>query len=319
MRNWSIEKKLVQNIHELIGQKNDISNLVCTPQFAENFGKSEHILGLILDNRNFFSDTDHYLTTGAYYSRACKSLFHLHNREYEEALASLPADETNTEYDEFVEYCKERVYFGYGLYCLENGDTRFGRNFESVADLFEKSPQYEKELVEKAVNARETEKIQRYEIALSEIHSKRPTKPIKSALSLVMVRRCIDMHNDGKMNLKTSETTIMKALKIDPENDYAKITLEQTRVDIEMDELFKAIDKHKINRACQIAAKSEHDEVKQEFFEFIEHNVEHVEEMDADDNRKIFILNDLSKWCARVDESHPILYDIDMMLEELET
>ncbi len=38
-----------------------------------------------------------------------------------------------------------------------------------------------------------------------------------------------------------------------------------------------------------------------------------------DVHEKVMLLNDFFKWCARVDESHSILYDIDAIIHELET
>ncbi len=86
---------MVKDIYALVGDKNDLASLVCTPRFAGKFGKSGQIIRLISENRAFFSDTEHYLVTGGYYSSAGKSLFHIHHGEYEEALASLPESRPN--------------------------------------------------------------------------------------------------------------------------------------------------------------------------------------------------------------------------------
>ncbi|GEM_PF-922987 len=319
---WNAEKQALKDLNAIAG---DISasetNLACAPKFAQKFGMSEHIICLIRDNRDFFSDTEHYLETGGYYSSAGQSLFHLHKEEYEDALANLPgsgAPRKEQKDAEFIAYCIERVHFAYGLYCLKKGDGRSARYFENAAVLFEKSPKYEKDFIEKTFECRDTDELGRYENALNEIYSKRPTKEITEALSLTMVRRAVRLYNARQLNIKAAEAVVVKAMSLNPDNELARTTLERMQVDIEMEELFKAISKHKMNKACQIAAKSQIQEVRDEFFDFMEYNLEHVEEMDMDDHEKVILLNDFFKWCARVDEKHPILYDIDEMIKDLE-
>ncbi len=167
---------------------------------------------------------------------------------------------------EFVAYCIERAHFAYGLYSLEKGENRFGQYFENAVSLFEKSQKYEKEFIEKALNSHHLDEMRRYEIALTEIHSKRPTKEIQEALSLIMVRRVIGMYNKRQMNTKGTEVTILKALKLDPENELARVTLKNMQIDIEMEEFAQAISRHKMNKACRIAAKSEHQGSKRRIF-----------------------------------------------------
>ncbi len=331
LRCWLVEKELIRDLSLLAGDQDTPQlesdselMLVCTPHFARQFGLSDHVLRLIRENRDAFSDIEHYLRTGAYYSSAGQSLFHLHREEYEESLASLPQGGARPQSNpangeaEFVKYGVERVNFAYGLHCLEKGEPRAARYFESAADLFKKSRRYEKEFTDKAITCHDLDQMEQYEDALADIHTKRPSEAIKDALSLTMVRRAIRLYNHRRLNIKAAEAVVAKALMINPDNDLARSTLERMKVDLDMEELIKAINKFKMNKACQVAAKSKHQEVKEEFFEFMERNIEHVDDMEIDEHEKVILLNDFFKWCARVDESHPILYDIDEMLKELE-
>lgn len=317
---WNAEKKMMEDLKAIAGRSQSESGaiLICTPRFAEKFGLSDRVLRLIRDNRDYFSDDEHYLLTGGCYSSGGKSLFHLYRKEYEEAIDALPRNDSE-ENAEFIQYCTERVHFAYGLHCLEKGDTRGGRYFENAAALFEKSPEYEVQFTDKAMVCHDVDKMTRYENALSEIHSGRPTKRIKEALSLIMTRRAVILYNRRQMSLKAAEAAVVKALSFNPKNEHARATLETMQIDLELDELFKAINKYKMNKACQIAGKSEYPEVREEFFDFVEHNLDQLEETDMDPHEKTFLLNDFFKWCARVDETHPILYDIDEMLKDLET
>jgi len=302
----------VETLHSLAAGK---PFPVGTPRFIKKFGGSEPILEMIRNNREFFSDTELYLSTGAYYSSAGQSLFHLHNRNYEEVFEGLPISDKAA--DEFVSYCIERVYFEYGLYCLEKGEPGIGRYFETAAALFEKSPEYEKTFIDKAMSSDHLHEMQWYENALAYIYAKRPVKKIGEALSIIMARRAIRMQNRRQLSLRSTEAVLKKALKLHTDNELARTSLESMQAELDLEDLIRAIEKHKINKACQIAVKSQHREVKEEFLDFIRYNVEHLDDPDIKDRERLFLLNDFAKWCARVDESHPLMKDIDKRLEAL--
>lgn len=309
---WKAEKKALETLHALgAGQ----SLFIGTPRFIKKFGKSEPILDIIRNNSAFFSEAEHYLSTGAYYSSAGQSLFHLHNGNYEQAFEELPAPDKAA--DEFVAYCIERVYFEYGLYCLEKGEPGIGRYFETAAALFEKSPEYEKAFIDKAMSSLHLHEMQWYENALSDIYAKRPVKKIGEALSVIMTRRAIRMQNKRQLSLRGTEAVLKKALKLNADNELARVSLESMQVELDLEDLIRAIEKHKINKACQIAVKSPHREVKDEFLDFIRYNVEHLDDPEIKDRERLFLLNDFAKWCARVDESHPLLKDIEKRLGQL--
>lgn len=309
---WNVEKKLAEDIHALVGDREALSCLVCSPQFAVRFGKSRRIIQLIRDNRGFFTDLEHYLLTGGYYSSAGPSLFHLENRQYDKALASLPVSGS---YDagesEFVDYCVEMVQFACGLHCLEEGEGLPGQYIETAVNLFSKTSTYEQELIDKAIDSHEPDKLRLYEDVLGELHSRRPTKGIKDALSLVMSKRAIMMYNLRQMNTKVLNTTIRKALKLNPENEFARGLLGHVKINVEIEELNHALNRHKMGKACRIAAMSENEEVRDLFFEFMERNLKELDGHDVDSTGKAFFLRELYKWCADVDESHPILDKIN--------
>lgn len=308
---WNVEKKLVEDLHALVGDREVLSCLVCSPQFAVRFGKSRQTIQLIRDNRGFFTDLEHYLLTGGYYSSAGPSLFYLENRQYDKALASLPMSGS---YDagesEFVDYCVERVQFACGLHCLEKGEGLPGQYIETAVNLFNKASKYEKELIDKAIDSHEPDKLRLYEDVLSELHSRRPTKGINDALSLVMSRRAIMMYNMGQINPKVLNTTIRKALKLNPENEFARGLLGHVKINVEIEELNHALDRHKMGKACRIAATSKNEEVRDVFFEFMERGLKELNGYDMDSPEKAFFLRELYKWCSDVDESHPILDQI---------
>jgi len=312
---WDIDKKLIKNIIALTKDRKEMSHLVCTPRFANLFGKSAQILRLIKENKNFFENTEHYLMTGCYYSSAWQSMYHLETRQYKKAFDSLPEviDE-----DEFATYGMLKVKFFCGLYCLEIGDRQLKQCFDALPALFDISSDYEKKLIEKAIESYELDELNRYEEILNIIHIKRPSKEIKNALSLVMSRRAIQMYNKNQVNDKTLNMILQKALALNPKNEHARVSLDDSKIELKIIALDKAISKYKMNKACKIAVESKSEKVRSCFFEFMDYNIKALYEMDAEHEKKLFFLKDSYKWCAIVDKSHPMLYELNEMIRHLE-
>ncbi len=312
---WNLERKLVEDLHGLIGDQEDFANLVCTPRFAARFGKSARILRLIRDKRRLFGDREHYLVAGSYYSTAWQSLYYLEGQDYENALVSLPETDDG---DEFVDYGVKKVKFACGLHCLEKGENPPRQYVETATALFDMVPRYEKQFIEHALNAHEPDKMRCYEKVLHDIRRKRPSKQIEEALSLVMSRHALDLYNRRLIIPKSLEITLTEALALNPENELARGILNDLQVVLKIQELDQAMGRNKMNKACKIAAESEHHKVRDYFFDFFEDAVESLDEMGLGYENKIGALRDIYKWCIRVDDAHPILYDIEGMLEELE-
>ena len=312
---WDIDKKLIKYIVALTKDRKEMFHLVCTPRFANLFGKSAQILRLIKENKNFFENTEHYLMTGCYYSSARQSMYHLEARQYEKAFDTLPEV---IDGDEFATYGMLKVKFFYGLYCLEIGERQLKQCFDTVWALFDISSDYEKKLIEKATECYELDELNRYEEALNIIYTKRPSKGIKEALSLVMSKRAIAGYNVRLINNKTLNIILQKALALNPKNEHARVSLDDSKIELKIIALDKAISKYKMNKACKIVVESKSEKVRSCFFEFMEDTVNTLYEMDMEDERKIFFLQDTYKWCAMVDKSHSILHDINGMLRSLE-
>lgn len=312
---WNLERKLVEDLYGLIEDQEDFANIVCTPRFAARFGKSARMLRVIRDKRRLFGDREHYLVTGSYYSAAWQSLYYLEGQDYENALVSLPGTGDG---EEFVDYGARKVSFACGLHCLEKGENPPRQYAETATALFDMAPSYERQFIEHALNAHELDKMRCYEKVLHDIHSKRPSKQIEEALSLVMSRRALDLYNRRLIIPKSLEIILTEALALNPENELARGNLNDLQVVFKIQALDQAMSRNKMNKACKIAAESEHHKVRDHFFDFFEDAVESLDEMGLGYENKIGALRDIYKWCIRVDDVHPILYDIEGMLEELE-
>ncbi|MBW2311217.1 MAG: tetratricopeptide repeat protein [Deltaproteobacteria bacterium] len=312
---WDLERRLVEDLHGLIGDQEDFADLVCTPSFASRFGKSAQILQVIREKRCLFRNLEHYLETGSYYSTAWKSLYYLEGKDYENALASLPETEDG---DEFLDYSVKKVKFSWGLHQLGKGEDPPKQYGETATALFDMAPRYEKQFIENALNAHELDKMRCYEKVLRDIHRKRPSKQIKEVLSLVMSSCAIELYNQGMIIPRSLEITLTEALGLSPENELACGNLNDLHVFFKVQELEQAISKNKMNKACKMAAETEYHEVRDHFFEFLEDAVESLDEMHLGYEDEIALLRNIHKWCSRVDDAHPILYDIEDMLAHLE-
>lgn len=312
---WSLEKNAIECLYTLARERGESGLMICTPSLAAGLKKSSEVVRFIRKNRDFFKNREKYLMTGCCYSPAWESFSFLSGDEYEKAVETLPA---HVDGDAFLDYGIGRVLFAYGLFCMKNGEMPPDRYAQSVATLMGAVPEYENQLVERALEAEELNPLRAYEEALQELNARRPSKILNDALSLVMSRRALEMSHAGLINNKVLTMALNKALEINPENEHARGLLEDADTNQELMELEKALDRFKMNRACRIARETKNDEVRKLFFQFLEDILEELEETASSDSRRIFILRDIYKWCASVDGNHDIMYDIEKMLEQLE-
>ncbi len=320
---WDIEKQLIADIDSLVNGRKKMVHLVCTPRFAIHFGVADQVLELIRSANDsqgvrYFKNREHYLESGSYYSAVGKSLYYLKAQAYKKALDNLPENSQN----EFEKYGILKVRYTYGLYCLETGAEPPGRYFDSGPALFAIAPHYETELVKKAEEANELDQMTLYEEALNGIYTQalkeksEPLVQIQKVLSLVMSRRALEMFNKDMMNNKTLSITLKKALKLNPQNEFARGLLEETKADLEILEMEKALNRFKMHKACKIAVESDYPKVTEAFFEYMEYGLKGIHESSHDTSQKLLILNETYDWCAWVDDKHPILDEIEILIEE---
>ncbi len=326
---WNIEKQLIADIDSLVGGRKEMAHLVCTPRFAIHLGVSDQVLELIRSaklsananshERPFFKNREHYLKTGSYYSAVGQSQYYLKAEAYKKALDSLP----ETSQNEFENYGILKVRYAYGLYCLETGTEPPGRYFASGPELFAIAPDYETELVKKAEDVTELDELTRYEEALNVIYTQtlkekiEPLVPIQKVFSLVMSRRALEMFNRRIMNNKTLSITLKKALKLNPQNEFARGILEETKAELEILEMEKALNRFKMHKACKIAVDSEYPKVTEAFFEYMAYGIKDIHKSSHDTSHKLLILNETYDWCAWVDDTHPILDEIEELIEKM--
>jgi len=305
-----IDQKLIQKLINLVGEKEGRTHQVCTPLYAARFDKTDDILSLIRENKAFFKKTENYLETGAYYSAAGKSLYLLEIGEFEKAINHLANIPKKTADHEFMDYAEKRVHFEFGMYCMENGDDQLNGYFKAAPALFDLTPGYEQKFTDKALGIDNWDTLQIWEDALSYINEKRPSEAVQQALSLVMSRRAVAMGNKGKLSMKAVNIISGKALRLYPENEIARRTFRDTAITFEVNEICNAFNRHKLGKASRIALKSEYQQVRDQYFEFVADIYEEIMESELDHNEKLITLNDVYEWATTVDADQPVLGEI---------
>ncbi|MCP4627825.1 MAG: hypothetical protein GY850_30545 [bacterium] len=209
-----------------------------------------------------------------------------------------------------MNYAEKRVHFEFGLYCMENGDDRLNGYFKAAPALFDLAPGYEQKITEKALGIDNWDSLQIWEDALAYINEKRPSEAAQQELSLVMSRRAIAMGNQGKLSMKAVNIISGKALRLYPENEMARLTLRDTAITFEVNEICDAFNRHKLGKASRLARESEYQQVRDQYFEFVADIFEEIMESELDHNKKLITLNDVYEWATTVDAGQPVLGEI---------
>lgn len=315
---WSTDKALLETLSGFNSPSRGSGFVLCTPAFAERFGRSPQMLEFIRANKDSFQTEDDYQRVGGYYSEGGTSQYLLDEGAYAQALKALP--QSAWEQGEFVKHIGLRVHFYYGLHCLETGEDKVERYFKDIAQLFDLHPKYKKQLLAWATKACEDSlaKMQRYETGLQKILSQKSSRSIAQRLSLVVSNRAVQSYNQGQISDEILASQLKQALNIDPENGHARENFNKTRIDLETEKMDQAMEKGKIKKAGSIAGKSEFPQVQESFFDSAQEIVAELLELEADkDHLKVSILRELQIACQRIDPGHFINMELAELLQNL--
>ncbi|NDY72225.1 hypothetical protein DO021_09830 [Desulfobacter hydrogenophilus] len=315
---FDIDKSLMVDLLAISGDRHDSLSVpwICTPCFSERYGLSDAVLALIRKNRGYFKDEEHFLSTGACYSRVGESFYALKTGNTKKAFDLLETMDAADSTDEFIKYALGLIRFEYGKFVLENGEKNFLDYFDSTVSLFETVPGVEKRFSQEMMQY-EGRYLLEYEAVLGLLYKLRPSGPISEAYSFFMGQVAVDKFNRGKITNKQCHVALEKALGIDPGNEYVIHLKEQIAIALEMDALYNAMNKRKMGKAAALATKSPFPEVRDKFFEFIEQMMEQIEESGLEKHYLIAELNDLLNSCKAVDPGYPIIDTLEMKIQLL--
>lgn len=310
----AIEKKLLKDLSAISQKQTRGFYQICTPQYALMCGSCDTIHDLIRQGKEYFKDQEHYLETGGYYSRAGEGLYALKINDVKKARTLIDTIDSNTPTDEFTDYVISLVQFESGLAALENHEKDYLKNFALTPKLFESVPSIEKRFSDKILQS-SGDRLVLYEKLLMFLYKERPSDSIAQALSFAMTQSIIIKHNCGTMTEKQTKLSIEKALKINPNNEFARHALEQTTIDLETETILNAMSKHKLGKAARLVNQSAYPEVYDRYFEFGQQMLDQVDSSGLDLNSQKISLFDLLSASETVDPDHPLIESIKRKIQ----
>ncbi len=105
-----------------------------------------------------------------------------------------------------------------------------------------------------------------------------------------------------------------KALQLFPENEMARGALQRAMIDLEIQEVCQAFNRHKLGKASRIARETALPEVRDQYFELVETFFRELLETKMAQDQKLLILNDVYEWAGTVDWKHPVLGEMGLLL-----
>ncbi len=318
---WDLEKKIITELKCLAENLGEGVENVCTPLYAARVSKSQEVLKWLNAHEDSFVDSEKWLETGSYFTPAIQALYLAKSGEYEKAFQEIALLKNNSDNNEFITFGINKVEFEYGMFLFENGASRLGRYFKTAGNFFSRALSYEKKFARMAMESEKTEDICKYEEILGVIHNSRPSKLINKAFSFVMTTRAIDLYNLDKLSLKAFNGLVKKALRFDPENEFAQATLENNKTQIQIVNLDNALGKHKISKACDIVINADNWEVERAFFDFMENIIDSADSHLTDNFTnldKILLFNEILQGCEKVDSTHAMNDRIKMLIARID-
>jgi len=312
-----IDKNLTDILLSLIKKEKGVENFICTPGYAATFGLSNEILKVIRKNNAYFKDKKDFLEAGGFYSQAWESLYLVKTNEVEKALTMLDNLSMSAKKSRFVKHVMRVVQFEYGKYSIINNRKDFLQYFDTAPELFKTAPEYEEEFIKKILEM-EDEELEFYEKVLILIHKNNNTPVITKALSLVMTRFVHQKYQNRGIPQKGMKGALVKALKIDPDNELAITLLHELNIDHEYSVVADAVSKRKMGKAIDIVLKSEYPETEDNYFSVVDHLLDSLEESVDKFEYYDVILSELYEWSLMITKEHYVLDRMKYMMEEEE-
>ncbi|MCI5124017.1 MAG: hypothetical protein D3925_05965 [Candidatus Electrothrix sp. AR5] len=156
---------------------------------------------------------------------------------------------------------------------------------------------------------------------LSDVHKYCSTKDeeVKKALCSVLTRQAILLHNEGGIDGKSLLVSMEKAVSLNPDDEFARITCDDARMDAEILALHQAMSAGKLAKASRIAKKSSYQVVVDQFFIFAAQVIEQIEAGDYPDDASVFFMvRQLLEGALQVDPEHRMVQETALLLDELE-
>lgn len=154
---------------------------------------------------------------------------------------------------------------------------------------------------------------------LTALHKHSSTKAVKKILCSLLTHQAVLLHNKGSIDLEALLRSMEKAIRLNPDDAFARMTFEDAQMDAEIFSLHRTMSAGKLDKASRIAKKSSYQGVVDQFFIFAAQVVEQVKAGDyPDDESAFFMIQQLLEGALQVDPEHQMIRKITLFAEELE-
>lgn len=298
-----------------------------TPALAWEAGIAEQIFKVIQNKQDAVLNQEEFLAAGALYSAVGPTLLLVRRKQYDAASKDFFSFKKRKRVDEHNEPCLSyglaQVGLACGLFFLEEGRYEEAvKVFVSLLPLPLNSSKMRQTLLvafEREDRFFDPDWLTAAVQVVSEVHKHHPVQEVKKALCSILTHQAVLLHNAGSIDVKVLITSMEKAIKLNPEDEFARMTFDDVRMDAEIHSLHQTMSSGQLDKASRIAKKSLYPEVVNQFFLFVAQVVEQVEGGDyPDDTSAFFMLQQLFEGALNVNPAHGMIQELALLLDELE-
>jgi len=312
-RHYQVEKRVIEALaawdlpHE--------TDLVwpCTPAFAARFGLSKTVLERIEAWRGRDAWDESVLSVAVYFSTSGHSLLLAEAGAVDEALAELPRVVDN---DRLGRYCRQRVAWLCGIDRTLAGNAKGKSYFMEALPLLVDFPHYRKELIDIALG--ESLYKERFTLAdaMEWLARQLNDAEFREATATLLCQKAnFLIYEDGSKEIYKRLTD--QAASLCPNSYLVKDTYIQISRAQHQDQLYKALNKGKLNTAVAVIERSgRDDELIEIFFSALNYCILGLESLNT--KSQLLSLRDFLFYTRQVDPNHPINSTITSTIARLE-
>lgn len=318
-RQLNLEKRLIDDLLKIArrsgADESGYAELICTPGYGALSGLSKRVLKLIISNRESFDSAVHYLETGGYYCMAWESLYLMKTGELDKAVSHLDSLPQEVFDDEFSRYVRQLVHYEYGKAAIERGQRDFLKYFDQTHLLFKINPNLEKQLLDFINDSNAMEVLHKYEQVVALLYERNPSDSMAKTFSFVMMQSAIVRGNMGILQPRAMKMIAMKAMDLDPDNEYAHEVFNTVEIKEEVEEIMRAMSRRKFVKAAKIVNASHHSEVEDCFFEGLEGYMGQCKrDYPEEPEFALVLLQEMYESALTVDSEHSVTQQMEAVL-----
>ena len=311
---WEKERHLVKKLYEL-GLRNTPNEIsLCTPSFASIFGLS-HMIAALLKQKwsNHEISKLEYYEIAAYFSPTAASMLLSGSGEHGQALALLP----NSGEDEIAKYCRQKLSFRFAMHNITKTPNRAMKALKRAIPLINEHVQYRQELIDLIYSEKGEKAAPILADVMEKIYRDNIGQKFSEAAAYCLCLKAMELTQTVSYNYSHIENILQRALMIDPNCQLAKFGLTQSKDNIYVAQLYKALDKYNLTKAVSIVRRSNSHFVEEAFFESIEDLYDQIcSDTTVGHDEKLVLLNHLHTNCSQLDPEHPVVHDIGRAIGE---